>query len=195
MRIFSTLYEKILLWSKHRHAAYYLALVAFSEALIFPIPPDVMLVSMGLAKPHRVWFYATVTLIASIFGGMVGYSIGSFFFDLVHPYIQQWGYEQTYLTVKNWFEVWGCGAIILASFTPIPFKILSISAGAVNMPFCSFVLAAFLGRGTRFFLVSGFMFFYGEKVALILRQYIDKIGAACIVIPVLIYIGYQLLNF
>lgn len=195
MQIFSTLYEKILVWSRHQKAVYYLAIIAFSEALIFPIPPDIMLVSMGLAKPERVWFYACVTLAFSILGGMFGYLIGHFCFDLVHPYLQSWGYENAYLTVHDWFKTWGSWTIILASFTPIPFKILSISAGAVNMPFYSFIFAAIIGRGTRFFVVSGFMFLYGEKVALMLRQYIDKIGVAVVSIPIVVYMGYELLNF
>lgn len=194
MAIFSKLYNKILVWSNHQHAVYYLALVAFSEALIFPIPPDVMLVSMGLVKPQRAWFYAGVTMLCSIIGGMLGYLIGVFCFDLVHPYIQSMGYEPTYITVHDWFKVWGAWAIIGASFMPIPFKILAISAGAVKMPFYSFVLAAIVGRGTRFFLVSGSMFLYGEKVAVVLNKYIDKIGLALLVIPLMVYVIYELLN-
>lgn len=194
MAIFSKLYDKILTWSEHQYAVYYLALVAFSEALIFPIPPDVMLVSMGLVRPQRAWFYAGVTAFFSITGGMLGYLIGAFCFDLVHPYIQSWGYESTYVTVHDWFGHWGAWTIILASFMPIPFKVLSISAGAVDMPFHSFILAAIVGRGTRFCLVSGFMFLYGERVSLILRQYIDKIGMAVVGVPVVVYIGYELVS-
>lgn len=192
MGFFSTCYEKILVWSKHQYAVYYLALVAFSEALIFPIPPDVMLISMGLVKPERIWFYASITAVCSIVGGMLGYCIGAFCFDLVYPYILSWGYEQTYLTVHHWFDIWGCWTIILASFMPIPFKILSISAGAVNMPFHLFVLAAVVGRFTRFFLVSGCMFIYGERMEAILRQYIDKIGLVVLGVPVIVYVGYVL---
>lgn len=194
MAIFSKLYSKILVWSEHQHAVYYLALVAFSEALIFPIPPDVMLVSMGLVKPERAWFYAGVTGMFSILGGILGYIIGAFCFDLVHPYILSLGYESTYLTVHDWFETWGAWAIVAASFMPIPFKILSISSGAVAMPFYSFILAAVVGRGTRFFLVSGAMFLYGERVSIILHKYIDKIGLAILGIPVIMYIGYELLS-
>jgi membrane protein YqaA with SNARE-associated domain len=194
MAIFSKLYSKILVWSNHQHAVYYLALVAFSEALIFPIPPDVMLVSMGLVKPERAWFYAGVTGFFSIMGGMLGYLIGAFCFDLVFPYIQSWGYESTYNTVHDWFATWGAWTIIGASFMPIPFKILSISAGAVKMPFYSFVLAAILGRGTRFLLVSGAMFLYGEKVSVILHRYIDKIGLAILGIPAVGYLIYALFS-
>lgn len=192
MKLFSSLYGKILIWSKHSHAVYYLGLVAFSEALIFPIPPDVMLVSMGLVQPKKAWQYALVTGICSTLGGMLGYLIGMFCFDWVHPYIISWGYESTYLTVHHWFAVWGCLAIILASFTPIPFKVLSITAGAVAMPFYGFVLAAIVGRWTRFFLVSMLMYHYGEKVSLFLEKYLDKIGLIMVSVPLLIYIGYEL---
>lgn len=195
MALFSMCYERIIIWSKHRHAVYYLSVVAFCEALFFPIPPDVMLVSMGLAKPHRAWFYAALTLGCSILGGMLGYLIGNFCFDLVYPYIQSWGYEHAYQVVHDWFSQWGAWTIILASFTPIPFKVLSISAGAVSMPFHLFVLAAVIGRGTRFFLVSGLMFLYGEKVSLGLSKYIDKIGWSAIGIPLVAYLIYELVGF
>jgi membrane protein DedA with SNARE-associated domain len=95
--------------------------------------------------------------------------------------------------VHDWFKLWGPWAIIGASFMPIPFKILAITAGAVKMPFYSFILAAFLGRGARFFLVSGSMFLYGEKVAVVLNRYIDKIGMAILIIPFVAYLIYALL--
>jgi membrane protein YqaA with SNARE-associated domain len=194
MAIFSNLYDKVLSWAKHRHAIYYLAFIAFIEAIFFPIPPDVMLVSMGLAKPERTWVYAGVTAFFSVVGGIVGYFIGVLCIDIVYPYILSWGYESTYHIVQNWFHVWGSWTIICTSFMPIPFKIITISAGAVSMPFSSFMLAAIVGRSLRFFLVSGFMFLYGEKLSLILRRYIDRIGLAVITVPVVVYIGYELIT-
>jgi len=181
-----------MVWSTHRHAVYYLAGVSFFEALIFPIPPDFMLVSMGLVKPEKAWRYAFIVGIFSLIGGMFGYFIGHVGFHWVHPYIISWGYESTYQMVHQWFAQWGCLAIIVASFTPIPFKILSITAGAVNMSFYQFMLAALVGRWTRFFIVSSLMFLYGEKVSIFLQKYIDKIGALVIAIPLLLYIGYEL---
>ncbi len=194
MKIFSTLYDKVLVWSKHKHAVHYLAFISFIEAIFFPIPPDVMLVSMGLVKPERAWFYAGITAFFSIIGGICGYFIGVFCIDIVYPYIQSWGYEDTYMMVHDWFNSWGGWAIICTSFMPIPFKIISISAGAAEMPLHSFVLAAAFGRSIRFFLVSGFMFIYGEKMSLILRKYIDKIGLAAVGVPAVIYIGYKLVG-
>lgn len=193
MTIFSTLYEKVLTYSKHRHAIYFLAFFAFIEAIFFPIPPDVMLISMGLVKPERAWFYAGITAGFSILGGIFGYFIGVFCIDLVYPYILSWGYGHIYAMVHNWFDSWGGWAIIASSIVPIPFKIVSISAGAANMPFPYFFLAAIVGRSIRFFLVSGLMFLYGKKITVILRQYIDKIGFAVIGIPAILYIGYELI--
>lgn len=190
MKIFSQLYDKMLSWSRHKYAVYYLALVAFTEALIFPIPPDVMLISMGLVKPERIWFYAGLVMVCSITGGILGYFIGHFCLDLVYPYIQSWGYENVYFTVHNWFKNWGPWAIIAASFMPIPFKILAISAGGVSMPFYAFVFAACVGRGSRFFIVSGLLFKYGERVSIVLRQYADRLGYATFGGGILAYLIY-----
>jgi len=192
VKVFSRLYDKILYWSRHQHAVYYLAAVAFAEALVFPIPPDIMLVSMGLVKPQKAWIYALVTAVSSIAGGILGYLIGILCFDFIFPYLKLWGYEQTYLLVQGWFHVWGGWTIILASFMPIPFKILAISAGAMQMSFFSFIAAAIIGRGLRFFLVASLMFRLGERLEIVLRKYIDRIGWMVVGVPVICYIGYEL---
>ena len=191
MRLFSRLLDMVMGWAEHRHASYYLAGLSFAESSFFPIPPDVMLAPMTLAKPERAWRFALVTTIASVLGGIAGYLIGMFAFELVEPLLHRAGYWQRYLDASEWFAVWGVWVVFLAGFSPIPYKIFTITAGVVGMVFLPFVLASFVGRGARFFLVAWLMRMGGTKMEGILKQYIDRIGWLLVIVVVL---GYFLLG-
>lgn len=174
--MFSSLYDKVLGWSRHPHAPWYLGGLSFAESSFFPIPPDVMLAPMSLARPRKALWYAMLTTVASVVGGIAGYLIGVTLFEVIEPWLHQVGYYDKYLTAKQWFDEWGFWAIFLAGFSPIPYKIFTITAGAIAMPFAPFVIASFIGRGSRFFLVSLLMSWGGEKMEAKLRHYIDWIG-------------------
>jgi len=190
MNLFSRLYDKVLYWAAHRHASWYLAGLSFSESSFFPVPPDVMLAPMTLANRNKAWFYAMLTTLASVIGGVLGYLIGMLAFDSVEPWIQQLGYIDAYLQARNWFDQWGVWVVFLAGFTPIPYKIFTISAGVAGMAFFPFVLASLIGRGARFFLVAGVIYVGGEKMERLLRQYIDRIGWLIIILVVIGYFAY-----
>jgi len=189
MKLFSALYEKAMRWSRHRHAPRYLAGLSFAESSFFPIPPDVMLAPMALSQPQRAWFFAGLTTLASIMGGVLGYLIGMFFYEAfgIEQLLMQWGYWDTYVRAGSWFDEWGFWAILAAGFTPIPYKLFTISAGAIAMPFIPFVIASFIGRGARFYLVSALMIWGGEAMEAKLRRYIDILGWLVIVLIVVIY--------
>jgi membrane protein YqaA with SNARE-associated domain len=191
MRLFSSLLTMVMGWAEHRHASYYLAGLSFAESSFFPIPPDVMLAPMTLAKPERAWQFALVTTLASVVGGVAGYLIGMFAFELVEPLLHSAGYWERYLATREWFAVWGVWVVFLAGFSPIPYKIFTITAGVVGMVFLPFVLASFVGRGARFFLVAWLMRMGGAKMERILKQYIDRIGWLLVIVVVL---GYFLLG-
>ena len=191
MRLFSSLLSMVMGWAEHRHASYYLAGLSFAESSFFPIPPDVMLAPMTLAKPERAWQFALVTTLASVLGGVAGYLIGMFAFELVEPLLHSAGYWERYLATREWFAVWGVWVVFLAGFSPIPYKIFTITAGVVGMVFLPFVLASFVGRGARFFLVAWLMRMGGAKMERILKQYIDRIGWLLVIVVVL---GYFLLG-
>ena len=191
MRLFSNLLTMVMGWAEHRHASYYLAGLSFAESSFFPIPPDVMLAPMTLAKPERAWQFALVTTLASVGGGVAGYLIGMFAFELVEPLLHSAGYWERYLATREWFAVWGVWVVFLAGFSPIPYKIFTITAGVVGMVFLPFVLASFVGRGARFFLVAWLMRMGGPKMERILKQYIDRIGWLMVIVVVL---GYFLLG-
>ena len=169
-------------WSKHRLASYWLALVSFTESSFFIIPPDVMLAPMSLAKPEKAWFYAGLTTIASVLGGLLGYVIGVFAFDMVEPWIHDLGYFESYLTAQAWFQEWGFWAIFMAGFTPIPYKIFTIAAGAAAMALLPFILGSLVGRGCRFFLVAGLMRWGGKRLEKQLSLWVDRLGWAMVVI-------------
>jgi membrane protein YqaA with SNARE-associated domain len=176
MRLFSSLYDRVMVWSRHRHAPRYLAGLSFAESSFFPIPPDVMLAPMALAAPSRAWRLAFLTTIASVVGGLFGYLIGVFAFELIEPLLHDAGYYPRYLQAREWFSEWGFWAIFMAGFSPIPYKIFTITAGVISMALLPFVLASLIGRGARFFLVAALMAWGGERMEASLKQYIERIG-------------------
>lgn len=189
--MFLRLYERVMLWSTHRHAPRYLAGLSFAESSFFPIPPDVMLAPMALAQPRRAWYLATLTTIASVLGGVFGYLIGRFAFEALEPLLHQLGYWEGFVRAQEWFDQWGFWAVFLAGFTPIPYKVFTIAAGVVGMPFLPFVLASLIGRGARFFLVSALMVWGGVRMESMLRRYIDRIGWVLVLAAVVLYLVYR----
>lgn len=184
MRLFSSLYERVMVWSRHRHAPRYLMGLSFAESSFFPIPPDVMLAPMALAAPSRAWHFASITTIASVVGGLFGYFIGVFAFELVEPLLRDAGYYAKYLQAREWFSEWGFWAVFLAGFSPIPYKVFTITAGVISMALVPFVLASLIGRGARFFLVAALMAWGGERMESNLKQYIERIGWAMVMLMI-----------
>lgn len=185
MRLFGALYDRVLSWSAHRHAPWALGGLSFSEASFFPIPPDVMLIPMTLAHPKAWWKLALLTTLASAIGGMFGYLIGWLAIDALTPHLVAWGYGHALDVARNAFARWGFWAVLVAGFSPIPYKVFTITAGALTMnPFLVFV-ASMMGRGGRFFLVAGLIAWAGPRVAPKLRQYIEWLGWSTVALLVL----------
>ncbi len=191
MRIFSRLYAKAMEWAKHPHAVRYLAALSFAESSFFPVPPDVMLAPMSLATPQRAWFYAALTTLMSVLGGIAGYGIGLLAFDVVEPWLHTAGYWESYQQAREWFAVWGFWAVLLAGFSPIPYKVFTIAAGVVVLSFPLFVIASFIGRGARFFLVAAIVQLGGERLERTLRAYAELFGWMLVALAV---IGYLVLH-
>jgi membrane protein YqaA with SNARE-associated domain len=184
MRLFGPLYDRVLGWSRHRHAARYLGALSFAESSFFPIPPDVMLAPMCLAERRRAWEFATITTVTSLAGGIAGYLIGLFLFELIEPWLQTSHYWPAYLKARAWFDDWGVWAVFVAGFSPIPYKIFTIAAGATMLTFPGFVVASLIGRGARFYLVAGLIVAGGEKMATMLPRYVERIGWTVVLIAV-----------
>jgi membrane protein YqaA with SNARE-associated domain len=180
-------------WAQHRHAPWYLGALSFAESSFFPIPPDVMLAPMALAQPHNAWRFALLTTLTSVLGGVFGYMIGYFLFELLHiaELLQQLGYEESYLTTQAWFQRWGFWAVFLAGFSPIPYKVFTITAGVVSMMLIPFILASLVGRGARFFLVAAFMYWGGARMEAALRANIDRLGWLTLLVAAIAYLLFK----
>jgi len=192
VKLFSKMFDQVMRWSQHKHAPFYLGGLSFVESCVLPFPPpDVMLAPMSLARPKNAWRYALLTTITSVLGGLLGYVIGVFFFEIIEPYVHQYGYWEKYQLAVNAFKEWGVWAVFIAGFSPIPYKIFTISAGVLNMVLLPFILASFFGRGARFFMVAALMVWGGEKMEQNLRKYVDYLGWAVVVVVIVLYFVFR----
>jgi len=191
MKIFSPLYRRTMQWSRHPKAPWFLGVLSFTESSFFPIPPDVMLAPMCLANPKHAWWYAFLTTITSVLGGLFGYFIGLYAFTWIEPFLRDSHYWASYQTAVAWFEAWGFWAVFIAGFSPIPYKVFTIAAGAMSMAMAPFLLASAIGRGMRFFLVAGLMAWGGEKMEAALHKYVDRLGWATVALVGVGILAYQ----
>jgi membrane protein YqaA with SNARE-associated domain len=191
MKIFSSLYAKAMRWARHPRAPLYLGGLSFAESSFFPIPPDVMLAPMSLAQPGRALWFATIATVTSVLGGMFGYLIGMFAFEFVAPWLQGGHYAAPFERAQQWFEEWGFLAILAAGFSPIPYKVFTITAGVLGMVFLPFVLASFVGRGARFYLVALLMAWGGEAMEEKLHRWVDLLGWLTVAAGVIIVLIYK----
>ena len=183
---FAWIYDKVLLWSVHPKAPWYLGAVSFAESSFFPVPPDVMLAPMTLAKPNHWLRLALITTLTSVAGGVLGYFIGYFGIEQITPYLQKWGYMDGLDRARQWFADYGFWAIFIAGFSPIPYKVFTIAAGATGMLFPVFVAASFVGRGARYLLVAGLVRVGGAPFEAHIRRNIDALGVLAIIAVVVL---------
>ncbi len=178
----------VLRHAEGQHAKFWLSVLSFSEASFFPIPPDVLLIAILLANKARKWFYYSfLTSVFSVLGGVLGYGLGFFFFDIFGEFIISfYGLEEEFLGLKEVFDENTFWAIFAAAFTPIPYKIFTISAGLFNVNFFAFITASILGRSVRFFAVGFILKFYGEKVAGVLYKYFNIFSLAVLILLILV---------
>lgn len=176
MGLFGRLYVWTLRWSGHPRAPYALGALSFAESAVFPIPPDVLLAPMAVARPDRALTYGHICTVASVLGGLVGYALGYFALALVEPWIAAAGYQEAYETAASWFAVWGFWVILVAGFSPVPYKVVTIAAGAAGIGLGLFVLASALGRGARFYAVALLMAWGGSRLEPWLFRNIERIG-------------------
>lgn len=191
--MFEKLYFKVIHFAGRENASWYLAGLSFFESFILPFPPpDVMLAPMSLAKPARAMRFASITLAASVIGGVTGYAIGAFLFDQVQPLLVEWGYQSRFDQVMRWFEVWGFWAVLIAGFSPVPYKLFTLSAGVLSLSFIPFIIASVVGRGARFFLLAWCLAKFGASIEAKLIRYIERIGWA-IVVALVVFLGFYYL--
>ena len=192
MKLFSPLYARAMRWARHPRAPWYLGGLSFAESSFFPIPPDVMLAPMSLAQPGRAVWFATLTTLTSVLGGVFGYLIGIFAYEVIAPLLEEGGrYAHSFALAKEWFADWGFWAVFAAGFSPIPYKVFTITAGVLHMAFLPFVVASFIGRGARFYLVAVLMAWGGPAMEDKLHRWVDWLGWLTVAVLLLIVLIYK----
>ena len=195
--MFNTLYKKCLDLAAHRSSKYYLAFVSFVESSFFPIPPDVMVVPMVIAKKTDFFKIFLIATIFSVLGGILGYFIGAFFFDVGMQIMTFYGYENKLINLKNnlinneGFYAW-LGILFLAGFTPLPYKVFTIASGLIGFNILIFIVISLISRGLRFFIVSYLSFKFGNLFTQFMEKYGSKwftiIGIVIVLIGSIIYL-------
>ncbi len=201
MKLFRPLYERTLGWAAHPQAAWYLALLSFVEAIIFPVAPEIMLAPMVLARPARWARYAAISLGCSLAGALIGYALGHFAFDAVRPLLARMGWlaglDELVLRLRSdvlahpWNAFW---MLVLAGFVPVPLKVFTWAAGIVGMPLLPFVGGMVVGRGKRVFLLAGLIRLGGKRAEQALHRWIEWIGWAAVGLIVLAIIYFKFIR-
>ena len=191
MKLFEPIYITLLGWAKHKHAERYLAVTSFAESSFFPIPVDVMLAPMVLGKPNKAWRFAFITTVMSVLGGLFGYLMGAFFFESIGAQMLDFFHaHETFESVKESYLKHGMLIILLAGFTPIPYKIFTIASGVVGVAIAPFILMSFIGRGGRFFLVAGLIKLGGDKLEETIHKKVEWLGWITLVLVIVLVVVY-----
>jgi membrane protein YqaA with SNARE-associated domain len=200
MKLFGPMYERALIWARNPRAPLMLFLLSFGEAIIIPVPPEVMLAPMSLSQPKRSFWFAGYSLAGSLLGAIVGYTLGHYAFALVKPALEslgwmdridaQVGYLRDIAAQSPWKTFW---VLVLAGFTPIPLKFFTWASGIVGIPLVPFMASMAVGRGKRVFLVAVAIRIGGERAEAALRRYIEPIGwgVMAILVAVVTYLVWK----
>lgn len=180
--------QRVAAWADRPHAEPLLSGLSFAESSFFPIPPDVLLAPMTLAHPNRGWRYATLVTIASVLGGLFGYLIGLYGMEWISPMLQEWGMQPAIDQAHQLFAEYGLWIVFLAGFSPIPYKLFTITAGALSMSLPLFLLASLIGRGARFYLVVAFVIWGGERFLSMERDWMVRIGWIAVALGLIYYL-------
>lgn len=187
------LYDWVLSLAHHKHSTVALFLLSFAESSVFPIAPDVLQIALSLARLDKVWYYACLSTIASVLGGILGYIIGIGIWELASGFFFEYIFsKETFEQVKNLYQAWDFWAVFVAAFTPIPYKVFTIAAGVFQISFPMFVVASIAGRAGRFFLVAALLRWYGPTIKQFIEKYFNLLS---VVLVILLVSGFLLLNY
>jgi len=198
--MFTTIYKKCLDLAAHKSSKYYLAAVSFIESSFFPIPPDVMIIPMVISKKNDFIKIFLIATIFSVSGGILGYFIGAFFFDIGIQIMSFYGYEDKLIDLKNnlinneGFFAW-LGILFLAGFTPLPYKVFTIASGLIGFNIIIFVLISLISRGLRFFIVSYLSYKFGNFFTQFMNEHGSKwftiAGLLIVIIGIIFYLIFK----
>ena len=160
--------------AQHKNAKWYLSLISFAESSFFPIPPDILLIPMALASKARALFYAFMCTLFSVLGGILGYAIGYFFYNSVGIYIVDFYHlENSFNIFESYYKEFGILIVLGAGITPFPYKFITIASGVFGLNIFLFIIVSIIGRGLRFYLIAILLYFFGEKIKLIIDKYFN----------------------
>lgn len=187
------LYNWTLSLAAHPHALWALALVAFIEASVFPVPPDVLMIAMIIATPHRAFLIAGVAMLTSVAGGLLGYAIGAFAYESVgYPALQALGKGAAVEAFNQRFNDFGFWSVLIAGLTPFPYKVITIMSGWSGLPLGTFIATSILARGLRFFIVAALLWRFGAPI----RDFIERrLGLLFMVFIILLLGGFYAVRF
>lgn len=190
---FRQLYDYCMRWISGRHGEWALFVIAFVESSFFPLPPDVFLIAMCVAIPAKAFRYAAICSVGSVLGGGFGYGLGFWFMDGVGmPIVQWYGLADKYMMVQEYFRQYDVWIVGTAGFTPIPYKLFTITAGFVHSNFLTFMLVSLVARSARFFLVAGLIYKFGPQI----QRFIDKyFNILSLLFVVLLVSGFVLIKY
>jgi len=187
------LYHWVLHWAETPYGSWALFLLALAESSFFPVPPDVLLIALAISIPARSFRYALICSVGSVIGGMIGYMIGYQFMDLVGMKIVEfYGFTSQYAAVGDLYDRYNAWAVGIAGFTPIPYKVFTISAGAFKIDFLVFFIASAISRAARFFLVGWLIYRFGSGIKIFIDRYFNILA---IVFTVLLVGGFIAIKY
>ena len=160
--------------AQHKNAKWYLSLISFVESSFFPIPPDILLIPMALASKANALFYAFICTLFSVLGGILGYAIGYFFYNSVGIYIVDFYHlKNSFNIFESYYKEFGILIVLGAGITPFPYKFITIASGVFGLNIYLFIIVSIFGRGLRFYLIAILLYFFGEKIKLIIDKYFN----------------------
>ncbi len=185
------LYDWVLEKSEHKYAAHFLGFISFIESSVFPLPPDLLLIPMVVAKRQKAWVYALYCTLASVAGALLGYAIGFYAYQLIGlPIIEFYQAETAFSAFTELYQEWGIWVILITAITFLPYKVATIASGVVGFPLLPFILTSLVGRGARFFLVAGLLYFFGAPIKIFIEKYFNILSIAFIG---LLFLGFILI--
>ena len=191
MRPFHSIYNKILEYSSSRFAILWLSVISFLESIILPVPlQDLLLASMSLRNRSKAFYFAAICTIASVLGAVLGYYIGVQAENHILPILINLDYESKFETAQMYFQTYGIYIILIAGFSPIPYKVFTIAAGMMSMSLLPFVVFSLIARGARYFLISFLVRKFGKMADAWLNKYIDWLGYL-LIIAIALFIWYE----
>ena len=174
MKFLRNIYNWTLQKAQHKNAKWYLSLISFAESSVFPIPPDIILIPMALASKVNALFYAFLCTLFSVLGGILGYTIGYFFFNSIGLYIVEFYHlENSFSVFEDYYKEFGILIVLGAGITPFPYKFITIASGVFGLNIFLFIIISIVGRGSRFYLIALLLYFFGEKIKLIIDKYFN----------------------